>query len=808
MKKRKNGNPPPVDPPQHVPIAKHPKHIFFNYDDEQDTDEDYVPPLIESEDEDTKPDSSSSSTSEDEEEYEDEDDWDDDDDEYPYDEECLDHEDVAILERLRREQPKLFDRYVLAKEIIESRELSIMDILKADMTDEKRANMIEQFEILRQIQPCTDDYLEQRDKLRSMFFKYVAEYMLPPKAAFVPPPAALRIPKSDTQLEVANMRKKVMALTLSAGNQKILEEKIDEFEDIEKGDEKTKLKRWINLALQLPFDRLTSESSFETDPLAERLKRTEEHLNRKLFGMKSVKERLMLFLNKKLREGNSRGCNIALVGKPGVGKCLHPLTPVRMFDLSIKAAGEIQAGELLRGDDDKPRLVLSTVRGKEELYEVISEYGESYTVNKSHILSLTHVSTGVVRDVPIKEFIDSRERLSDFTCYQACYFGSVQIHPNEIETMCSQFRGVFHSSFGSLPSEYLQWTKNSKQHFVSSLFQSNENKVTIARNRPIQQILDLLRSSGLRCKCTICPQNEDYVVIEHVLPNQTEKWFVERKHVGQYAGFVIDGNHRFVLGDWTVTHNTAIAKSLSECLKIPFAQLSFGGVSNAEFLMGHDYTYVGSRPGEITRCMTRLGVKNGILFFDEFDKATDKKDIMSTLLHVTDFSQNNEFRDSYFPELTQDLSKIWFIYSMNELPTDPAMLDRLEVIYVDEYTTDERVQIVENYLFTKYIRELKLENQIVLEPSGAKQLVTYSSGGMDKRGVRELERYLNLVVEKVFFFLSNKDQPYDYPWFKKTKEYVDVENGKVHVTDVLVQHILADKRREQDGRNVYLNLYM
>lgn len=808
MKKRKNGNPPPVDPPQHLPIAKHPKHIFFNYDD---NDEDKVPPLIES----SEDDKSSVSSSEDEDDYEyeedeeDEEDWDDeDDDEYPYDEECLDHEDVAILERLRREQPKLFDRYILAKEIIESRELSIMDILKADMSDEKRANMIEQFEILRQIQPCTDDYLEQRDKLRSMFFKYVAEYMLPPKTAFVPPPATLRIPKSDTQLEVANMRKKVMALNLSTGNQKILEEKIDEFEDIEKGDEKTKLKRWINLALQLPFDRLTTESSFETDPLADRLKRTEDHLNRKLFGMKSVKERLMLFLNKKLREGNSRGCNIALVGKPGVGKCLHPLTPVRMFDMSVKMAIDIQPGDLLRGDDDQPRTVLSTVRGHEELYEVFSDYGEPYIVNKSHILSLTHLASGAVRDVPIVEFIEGRELLSQYTCYQTSYFGSVHVTQNEIETMCSEFCGTFASAFRPLTPEYLQWSRESKQHFVKSLFVANANKVQIARNRPIQQILDLLRSAGLRCKSSICSENELYATIEHLLPDHVEKWFIERKQVGQYAGFVIDCNHRFVLGDWTVTHNTAIAKSLSECLKIPFAQLSFGGVSNAEFLMGHDYTYVGSRPGEITRCMTRLGVKNGILFFDEFDKATDKKDIMSTLLHVTDFSQNNEFRDSYFPELTQDLSKIWFIYSMNELPTDPAMLDRLEVIHVDEYTTDERVQIVENYLFTKYIRELKLENQIVLEPSGAKQLVTYSSGGMDKRGVRELERYLNLVVEKVFFFLSNQDQPYDYPWFKKTKEYVDAESGKVHIDDVLVQHILADKRREQDGRNVYLNLYL
>ena len=157
------------------------------------------------------------------------------------------------------------------------------------------------------------------------------------------------------------------------------------------------------------------------------------------------------------------------------------------------------------------------------------------------------------------------------------------------------------------------------------------------------------------------------------------------------------------MGDWTVTHNTAIAKALSECLKIPFAQMSFGGVNNSEFLIGHDYTYIGSRPGELSRCMIRMGAKNGIIFLDEFDKASDKKDVMSALLHITDFSQNSEYRDNYFPELTQDLSKIWFIYSMNELPSDPAMLDRLEIIKVDEYNFQERETICREYLFSKYL---------------------------------------------------------------------------------------------------------
>lgn len=815
--------PPPVDPPQMVPIPKNPKHIF--YDDEDDDDEDYVPPLIHSDDEESSSVSSESSESteekelyDDEEEYEDDEEEDEEDEdsemeEWEEDVQNLDEEDVRALEKLKKEQPKLYDRFVLAKEIIKSRELTIFDILKAEVSDDKRANLIEEYEILRQIQPCTTEYLEQRDKVRNMFFRYIAEYMLPPRPVpSIPaslPASCLRISKSDNQIESTNLRKKLAALTLSSANQKVLEEKLDEFEDIEKGEEKIKIKRWLNLAMQLPFDRLTSDLMLSSDDLTRRLKATEEHLNTRLFGMKMVKERLMLFLNKKLREGGSRGCNIALVGKPGVGKCLHPDTPVRMWDLSVKRAADIRPGDILLGDDSKPRHILNTVTGVEEMFEIRQQFGDSYTVNRSHILSLRNRVTGQVEDIPIQEFLDGQKLSGQYAPYQTASLGDVD------DNLALEFGQRMVSDAGAavppLPDLCLYWTMESKMRFFSGLSSNARQNgqcmlIPIARTRPYRAILDLLRSSGIRCK--IEPHDNPRYVNLICYSGKDEEWFIQPKGEGAYAGFMIDGNRRFVLGDFTVTHNTAIAKSLAECLKIPFAQLSFGGVSNSEFLMGHDFTYIGSRPGEISRCMTRLGVKNGILFFDEFDKATDKKDIMSTLLHVTDFSQNNEFRDSYFPELTQDLSKIWFIYSMNVLPSDPAMLDRLEVIHVDEYSSEERVHIAQEYLFGKYIKELKIQDNVVLEASGAKKLVDYSSGGLDKRGVRELERLMNLVIEKIYFFLSNPDAGYEYVWFNKTKSKVNAETGKVHIDDVLVEYILTDYRKDFDGRHVYLNMYI
>ena len=513
---------------------------------------------------------------EDEDEFVEEDDEEDEDYEEDMKTQYLDDQDIDVLRKLKKEKNGLYDRFLLSKEIISSREISLLDILSCDISDEKRANLIEKLECLRQIDPCTDDYIQYRDQLRNLHTKYSIIDNIP---SLHLGPNKVKSPLLNPQLqpvetEMSVFKKKIQDLTCNSYNRKCLEEKLDEFDENMKGEEKTKLKRWLNLTLQLPFDKITP--SVKESDITKKIRETQDFLNKKLYGMKNVKERLMLFLNKKMREGNSRGCNIALIGKPGVGK-------------------------------------------------------------------------------------------------------------------------------------------------------------------------------------------------------------------------------------------TAIAKCLAECLNLPFAQVSFGGVTNPDFLMGHDYTYIGSRPGEISRCLIRMGTKNGILFFDEFDKASDKKEIMSTLLHITDFSQTNEFRDNYFPELTQDLSKIWFIYSMNELPRDPAMLDRLEVIKVDEYTVDERKLISTDYLFPKYLNELKIGKNVVVTEDGVKKIVEMSNGpSATKKGVRDLERCINLIIEKVYFFLcnnegtSNAQYEKEYAWYKKMLTCVDSKKRVIIGSDI-VEKILDDCKKETE---VYSNMYM
>ena len=139
---------------------------------------------------------------------------------------------------------------------------------------------------------------------------------------------------------------------------------------------------------------------------------------------------------------------------------------------------------------------------------------------------------------------------------------------------------------------------------------------------------------------------------------------------------------------------TAIAKAISRILLLPFYQISLGGVTNAEFLKGFESTYVGSKCGQIAKGLQIMKHKNGIIFFDELDKIDENRDVSSALLHITDSEQNHEFTDVYFDSLHIDLSSVWFIFSMNEVPTCKPLSDRLNIIFMEKYTDKERESII------------------------------------------------------------------------------------------------------------------
>lgn len=204
---------------------------------------------------------------------------------------------------------------------------------------------------------------------------------------------------------------------------------------------------------------------------------------------------------------------------------------------------------------------------------------------------------------------------------------------------------------------------------------------------------------------------------------------------------------------------THISKLLAKVLDFPFEQISFGGVSNPEFLKGHEYTYIGAQPGEIVKCLKRMKYKNGILFLDEFDKISNNPDICSALLHITDPVQNFEFRDNFLSEITIDLSYIWFVYSMNKLTHDTALNDRIYTIEVSGYTEDEKVIILSDYLLPRALKNINIsKNSIIMSKEVSKYLVSKEGSKEVNSGVRYLEKIVNNIVNKLDFIIKHQDK--------------------------------------------------
>jgi len=225
---------------------------------------------------------------------------------------------------------------------------------------------------------------------------------------------------------------------------------------------------------------------------------------------------------------------------------------------------------------------------------------------------------------------------------------------------------------------------------------------------------------------------------------------------------------------------TSLGRSIARAIKRKFVRMSLGGLHDESEIRGHRKTYIGALPGRIVQSLKRAGSSNPVFILDEIDKVGKdfRGDPSSALLEVLDPEQNSTFYDNYL-ELEYDLSKVMFIATANSINNiQPALLDRMEIIQISGYSTEEKIEIAKRHLIPEQRKEHGLKATDIR--LGKKTIQRIVESYTRESGVRSLNRQIGAVMRYVAKKVAMEES---YEVSVKPESLRDILGPQLHTKD-------------------------
>jgi ATP-dependent Lon protease len=252
-----------------------------------------------------------------------------------------------------------------------------------------------------------------------------------------------------------------------------------------------------------------------------------------------------------------------------------------------------------------------------------------------------------------------------------------------------------------------------------------------------------------------------------------------------------------LIGPAGVGKTSLIKNGIAKALDWPFQFISLGGDSDASTYTGHQLVYEGSHSGKIVNSLATAKSMSMVLMFDELDKISQTprgEEVQNLLIHLTDQVQNGDFEDKYLSGIPIDLSKVMFVFSGNDInKIDKILLDRMVVIKLQGYKTQEKIAIAEKFLVPNALKEVHLDEKV----NFSKEIIQYilETYVKDEPGVREFKRMIEQVVKKINMLriFNSKDMPFYIPNFSLPfvlkKEHISLFLKKKEDDDISYQRM-------------------